>query len=111
MVNREIINDRFKLACHRLVARRLRSDPDFLRHAQAIVDQWSSAADPADFVEDWRRLLALPVDELCRAIISRDEHIRWLRASSPFMAIGSKFLSEGDRRRLWKIMKRGKLPN
>jgi len=107
MVNREFINNRFKLACHRLVARELRRDQSLLEDAKEIVRQWSSEPSPAAFVSDWANLLSNPVEDLCREMVKRDEHMTWLRISSPFLNLIPQYLSNDDRLRLWKIVKRG----
>ena len=111
MINRETINNRFKLACHRLVARRIASDPALLERASEIVAEWSRETDRPDFVDEWRDIFARPVADIRRVIVARDEDIERLRISSPFLAIRTECLDDNDRLRLWRIVRRpyGKL--
>lgn len=111
MINRETINNRFKLACHRLVARRIASDPALLERASEIVAEWSRESDRPDFVDEWREILAQPIAEIRRTIVLRDQRMERLRISSPFLAIRTECLDDNDRLRLWRIVRRpyGKL--
>ena len=88
MVNRETINDRFKLACHRLAARRMRARPEMLAMAREIVEHWATYEDAPDFVAEWRSLLSLPASDLRRAMVARGERADRLRLSSPFLQLG-----------------------
>ena len=106
MVNRESINNRFKLAFHRLVARRLKSSPPLLKRARAVVRAWMSYPDAPAYVTAWEHLLSKPVGEICREIVSRSERHELLRNSSPFSRLRPMIMLEEDRRRLWQIVKR-----
>ena len=104
-VNREIINDRFKLAFHRVVARRLKQDPALLDGARAIVRAWSGAGAQPDFVAEWSDILARPMDDVRRTIVRRDEDLKRLRVSSPFSMLGEQVMDDAARMKLWRIVK------
>ncbi len=107
MINREAINNRFKLACHRLAARRMRARPQLLAMAREIVEHWASYADTPDFVAEWRNLLSLPESDLRRAMVARNEYADRLRLSSPFLQLGRQYMTDQERLRLWRIVRRG----
>ena len=105
-VNRETINDRFKLAFHRVVARRLKQDPALLEGARAIVRGWSEEASAPDFVAEWGDLLARPMDDVRRTIVRRNEDLKRLRVSSPFSMLGEQVMDDAARMKLWRIVKK-----
>jgi len=104
-VNRETINDRFKLAFHRVVARRLKEEPELLDEARSVVRGWASEGPNADYVSEWRDLLARPVGEVRKSIVGRDENMKRLRVSSPFRLLGDRVMDDAARMKLWRIVK------
>jgi hypothetical protein len=105
-MNRERINDRFKLAHHRLVARALKGNPGLLGEARDLVRIWRGAPRHASFVEDWQRLLSLPVRDVRREIVRRSPAAARLRATSPFPLIPTQILPEQAIARLWRLVSR-----
>lgn len=105
-VNRETINDRFKLAFHRVVARRLKADPALLDGARSIVHDWSAEGPQPGFIAEWAELLARPAGEVRRIIVGRGEDIKRLRLSSPFRMLGDRVMDDAARMKLWRIVKK-----
>lgn len=93
-------DDRFKLLMHRLIARCLNADA--IAVARARVDALDDGRECRD---EWRALLALPVDRLRRRLTERSEEMTRLRLSSPFPAVGD-LTDEALRRRMWRMAKR-----
>jgi len=101
MVNREIINDRFKLAYHRLVAHQLKHDPELLELARAIVVAWKAYPINPTYVDEWESILKQPVDQTRQIIVNRSETLTRLRISSPLGLLGYMIMCDEDRMRLW----------
>lgn len=106
LVNREVINDRFKLAFHRLVARRIKENPAILEEARAIVRIYLLAGPQPDFVHEWAALLARSPADVRRAIVARSERMKWLRLSSPFRRLGNRVMDDAARMKLWRIVRK-----
>jgi len=105
-VNRETINDRFKLAFHRVVARRLKEAPELLDEARSVVRGWAADGRPGDYVSEWQDLLTRPAGEVRKIIVGRGEDIKRLRLSSPFRMLGDRVLDDAARMKLWRIVKK-----
>ncbi len=80
--------ERRTLELHKLVAEKLRADPQgVIQRAKARIDAMRSR-DPegrsASYINTWDRLLSGSIDELEAAITSTDQASRDLRQSSPF---------------------------
>lgn len=98
-VTAETVNDRVKLLTHRLIARRLKIDPDIvLRVREGLRSQGGTAP---DFVREWMSLLDKDVDTVRRKITERSPDMDRLRISSPF--VGVLALNDPDlRRRMYR---------
>lgn len=107
-INAEAVNDRAKLLAHRLVARRLSSDPGIVERARQILsDQRAQGRDYA-FIGEWERLLDLGPERLRRLITERSETMTRLRISSPLgLASGLFIEDEALRRRIRRKAKDG----
>jgi len=80
--------ERRTLEFHKLVAEKLRADPqNVIQRAKARIDVMRSR-DPegrsASYINTWERLLSGSIDELEAAMTSTDQASRDLRQSSPF---------------------------
>lgn len=76
------VDDRFKLLMHRMIARRLDAS------AIAAALAWNADRDDGrECRDEWRALLALPVDHLRRRLTERSEEMTRLRMSSPFPVV------------------------
>jgi hypothetical protein len=107
MALREAINDRGKLMFHRLVARRLRSEPALRDDALRLVDSWRDEGLAESYVAEWRELLDLPDIELTRMLCGRDRRMTRLRRSSPFAVLPAFTIpDDGQRRKLWCLARR-----
>ena len=104
LVNRETVNDRAKLILHRLVARRLRSNPSLLDDARVRLQSLEGPA--PDYVTQWAQVLERPAPEVAKLIGSRSDRMNHLRVSSPFR-LPEGFDDETWRRRVWKKAKLG----
>jgi hypothetical protein len=104
-------NDRAKLILHRLVARRLKSDPPLVEHARAVLEGWKTSAEDRGWsgcIEAWDKLLGLPLPALRKAITCRTETAQRLRLSSPFAVVPDLMITDiGTRKRIWRVAKRG----
>ncbi len=106
-LNREIVNDTMKLIMHRLIARSLARDPSLVFRAQESLTMTARRFPDRTFVAEWKSLLRLPVSNLRNLLIRRDEHMRRLRSSFPFVtAEGIDFTDDALRRRLGQAAKR-----
>jgi hypothetical protein len=106
-MNQESINDTAKLMMHRLIARLLARDPLLIDRARASLARMSARFPDRTFITEWEELLRLPSPELRRLLISRNEDMRCLHLSSPFVvAEGVDFGDQNLRRRIRRAAKR-----
>jgi hypothetical protein len=106
-INQEIINDTAKLIMHRLIARLLVRDPFLVDRAKVSLTKISIHFPDRSFVADWERLLRLPKSELRALLTSRNQDMKRLRLSSPFVtAEGVDFTDQTLRRRIRRAAKR-----
>ncbi len=105
-VNAEAVNDRAKLMIHRLLARRLPTEPEIVEKAREAVSRAKAAGAPYGFLEEWQDLLSCDPAELRRAITSRSDRMTRLRISSPF-ALLADVKDPELRRRIWRKAREG----
>jgi hypothetical protein len=106
-LNQETVNDTAKLIMDRLIARSLARDPTLIDRAKASLAKMSLRFPDCSFVADWEKLLRLPTQELRILLTSRDQDMKRLRLSSPFVtAEGVDFTDQTLRRRIWRAAKR-----
>jgi len=106
-LNQEIVNDTAKLIMHRLIARLLARHPYLVDQARVSLAEVSSRFPDRAFVGDWEELLRLPTAELRALLTSRDQGMKRLRLSSPFVtAEGVDFGDQALRRRIRRAAKR-----
>jgi len=106
-MNSEAINDRAKLILHRLLARRLKDHPELVEQAKAVLDRMARTSLHKTWVDEWREILELPVEEIRRRITRRDEHGILLRVNSPFGDLEGGVTDVATRARLWRKAKAG----
>ncbi len=87
----------------RRIAEGLPAHPEWLKLARENLDRWSLRNSNAPALlrcyDEWRALLALPVEEICRILTSHDDNSRRLRQNSPFAGVLSP-------RQVWDIKSR-----
>src|SRR5258707_12424336 len=106
-LNQEIVNDTAKLIMHRLIARLLVRDPLLVDRAKVSLTKISIRFPDRSFVVDWEKLLRLPTSELRALLTSRNQDMKRLRLSSPFVtADGVDFGDQTLRRRIRRAAKR-----
>jgi hypothetical protein len=106
-LNQETVNDTAKLIMHRLIARSLARDPMLVDRAKVSLAKISLHFPDRSFVTDWDELLRRPTRELRTLLTSRDQNMKRLRLSSPFVtAEGVDFSDQALRRRIWRAAKR-----
>ena len=106
-LNQEIVNDTAKLIMHRLIARLLVRDPLLVDRAKVSLADISAHFPDRSFVADWERLLRLPTWELRTLLASRNQDMKRLRLSSPFVtAEGVDFRDQALRRQIRRAAKR-----
>jgi hypothetical protein len=86
----EIVDQR-SLELHRMIAEKIRQNPELLAIAQSNLKQWcapghSSASRRAAFKE-WETLLSEPLARVLSTLVSPGENAARLRQSSPFAGI------------------------
>lgn len=73
---------------HRAIADKLRAHPELMKIARDNIERWyegSGASKP--YLDEWRRVLAYPPEELFSLMCRDDEHMAALRQSSPFAGV------------------------
>lgn len=87
------------LALHCLIARRIMADPSLIAVARHNVDAWRRRAAGAEpgYLDEWRRILALPPPQLAALITEQSENAVRLRQSSPFAGV----LTAAERKRIY----------
>jgi hypothetical protein len=106
-LNQEKVNDTAKLIVDRLIARSLGRDPTLVDRAKASLTKFSLRFPGRSFIADWEELLGRPTQELRILLTSRNENMRRLRLSSPFVtAEGLDFTDPILRRRIRRAAKR-----
>ncbi len=93
--------ERFSLAAHCLVMKKLHEDPRRIDVLQATITRWRAQrglTHSEPYMQEWERLLQLPLDELERLICADNDHATVLRSVSPFGALLTQ--EERDRLRL-----------
>jgi hypothetical protein len=87
------------LAYHRAIAARLTTEPDLIVRARVRIERDATRATthPA-WAAVWRRLLALPPDELAGALIDPGEAMTAARQATPFAGA----LTAKERWSLWR---------
>jgi hypothetical protein len=100
-INQETVNDTAKLLMHRLIARSLARNPSLRNRAKSSLAQMARHFPDRTFVAEWEALLRLPVSKLRNVLTRRDQHMKRLRVSSPFVtAEGVNFTDAALRRRI-----------
>ena len=91
--------DARSLALHRLVARKLLSDPSLLDTARANLRRWQQRDGmPSQALAEWGGILDGPFDHVISLLADRSERATRLRQSSPFCGI----LSEAERKAIYE---------
>ena len=76
------------LDLHRLVAERIRNDPDLLVRAAENIEHWGRPG-----YEEWRAILAEGLEKVIEVMLGEGQDSARLRSSSPFVTL----LSEDER--------------
>lgn len=80
--------DARSLALHRAIAAGLRASPELLSIALDNLQRWSESAGRSGvYLDRWREILALPLEELLVVIQEDSETMRAMRQSSPFAGV------------------------
>lgn len=88
MKDHRLIDER-SLAFDRVVARKLRANPDLISKAQANLRRWlvTCSAGARPVLLEWQRLLEGPTEALFAQLQATDERAARLRQSSPFCGV------------------------
>lgn len=105
-VNAEVVNDRAKLMIHRLLARRMASEPDLVAQARDVLSSRRVGGASPEYIDEWKQLLALEPNELRRIITARTDDMYRLRVSSP-LALVADIENPDLRRRVWRKARQG----
>ena len=92
-MNKQRVIEKRILAQHRIIADRLRADPEkVLSHARKNLVRWAAAYSNQQrphWMNEWAVLLDKPIVELIAVLTADTENARRLRSSSPFAGIVS----------------------
>jgi hypothetical protein len=88
MKDHRLIDER-SLAFDRVVARKLRANPDLINKAQTNLRRWlvTCSAGVRPVLLEWQRLLEGPTEALFAHLQATDERAARLRQSSPFCGV------------------------
>jgi hypothetical protein len=87
------------VAYHRVIAERLRQQPEVLENARRRVAAWLAAGDSAPFyARKWAEILAGDVPSIAAFLVERNELADELRHSSPFAGV----LRPQERWQIWR---------
>ena len=85
------LQDAVSLEIARSVAARLRASPSLLQMALGNLDRWSCQnADTPSLLrcyDEWRQILGLPLEEICRRLCAETQEGQRLRQNSPFAGV------------------------
>lgn len=91
--------DERSLAMHRLIARKLRTDPTLLEKARQNVRRWQKQdGSPRLALAEWEQILRGSPRQVADFIAGRSERATRLRQSSPFAGI----LTEAERKAIYE---------
>ena len=80
--------DQRSLALHHAIAEKLRAQPSLLAIARENLERWSaSAGRSAPYLDQWKRILDRPLEDILRLIEQEGEPITALRQCSPFAGV------------------------
>ena len=80
--------DQRSLAMHCAIAGKLRARPELLEIARDNIERWYPGAGGAKpYLDEWRRLLDYPLEELLSLIVQDNEHMNAMRQSAPFAGV------------------------
>jgi hypothetical protein len=73
---------------HRAIADKLRARPELIEIAWDNIERWyESSGGAKPYLDQWRRLLEYPPEELFSLMCRDDERMAALRQSSPFAGV------------------------
>jgi hypothetical protein len=107
LVNQETVNDTAKLMMHRLISRKIGSDPALVERARLSHARAAQRYAGRPFVREWDDLLQLSSTKLRARLVSRDSAMVRLRLSSPFLLVaGIDFTNYNFRLRIRRAARR-----
>jgi hypothetical protein len=87
------------VAYHRLIAERLREEPEVLENARRRVQTWlASGSQPPFYARKWAEILAGDLQSIAAFLVERSDLADELRQSSPFPGA----LKPRERWHLWR---------
>lgn len=88
------------MAYHRLIAERLRGEPEVLESARRRVQTWlaSGSTPPPFYARKWAEILEGDISSIAAFLVERSELADELRQSSPFAGA----LKPRERWRIWR---------
>jgi hypothetical protein len=88
MKDHRLIDER-SLAFDRLIAAKLRTDPELIEKARANLGRWLGTVSPRSkpALLEWQRILEGPFEDVLALLEATDERATRLRQSSPFAGI------------------------
>jgi hypothetical protein len=104
--NAEDINDRMKLLMHRVIAYKIRHEPEVIDRARVVLQQMVANGYDEYFTRYWSNLLDQPISVICHEIGLQSEKMTSLRCASPLPVASGYFTDEQVRRRMFRKSKK-----
>lgn len=80
--------DQRSLAMHRAIAEKLRARPELLQIARDNIERWYPCAGGSQpYLDEWRRMLDFPLEELISLFLQDNQRMTALRQASPFAGV------------------------
>ena len=80
--------DQRSLAMHRAIAQKLRAQPELLQIARDNIERWyPGAGGSKPYLDEWRRMLDFPLEELISLFLEDNQRMTALRQASPFAGV------------------------
>ena len=80
--------DARSLAMYRAITEKLRQSPELLAIAHDNLERWAATAGRSQpYLESWRELLKLPLDELLLVMVEDGERMTAMRQAGPFAGV------------------------
>jgi hypothetical protein len=92
------VSDIRSLALHALIARKVVEDSSAIVRARENLERWAASQGATElWMEEWRRILDRPAEQVALFLVSVSDDAFRLRQSSPFAGV----LPAEERRALW----------
>ncbi|WP_434516471.1 hypothetical protein AB6Q56_07630 [Dechloromonas sp. ARDL1] len=95
--NKYLTSDWRSLEMHRLIAKKLETNPSLVDRARSNISRWKSTRGVVRSYTEWEEILSSGKDRILRVLVGEDQDSARLRSSTPFTGI----LSETERKEIF----------